>query len=652
MFNKFFSRNISVCYTLKSDDIFKLGKRDYSPYVDRCDQFIKKNKYKYYAPSTLSNLKIKKEKGVIKLYLATDSEKISQFGINLPFKFLGKENCGKWNKQLLFNSPYLSEEKDFLWAYLTSPKGKNVCVAVLQGINGWKMDYSEDGANKFDNLKILANFDQKYGQPQIKNQLVIAVFKVGSFDKCLTKLSKLYNKPFLDYEVSGGRVGQKINLRLYGKADKLLIKNCTGEKIIPYSNQITLESEGETKIVPIDNGVKGASVTVYAYKDIIDLYKKSMDTVDLDVIERTTDGNLCEHQCWAAATLRFLLKYKKRLTEDEVLEYESRLNKLLNTVTETDQTKAVARRTIFNKSQNGFSAYNVYKSARIQEQFFGITLLLDAFKYFGEQKFYEYAVNTTDCLIDNYQGANGGLFTDHGGKQKDYSSVCCAMIPIVDMANFLKDKDCLRAQKYYESARRLAEYIYERNINFPTEGRNSGKGKTFEDGSISCSALALLYYCANVKKVGKYIRRAKRIMDLHDNWVIKTPICQMKNSSLRWWETIWEGDKDGPAICSGHAWTIWRAETDYLYYSLTGKKENYKKSLNGFITNLSKINREGKSFAIYNPDMINGGGVNRPFDEKTAYKIASKFPMQEDCGLSRYVWIRINDTLLNSMERQ
>ena len=648
MLNKFFARNISVCYTLKSDDISKLGKREYSPYVDRCDQFIKKNKFEYYAPNTLSKLKIEKEIDGVKLYLSADSENISQFGLNLPFKFLGKENCGKWNKQLLFNSPFISEEKDFLWAYLTSPKGQNVCVAVLQGINGWKMDYSEDGANKFDNLKILANFDQKYNQNQIKNQLVLVVFKVGSFDKCLVKLSKLYNKPFLDYDVSGGKVGQTINLHLYGKADKLLIKNDLGEKVIPYSDKLTLESQGETKIVPIDDGINGAGITVYAYNDLIDLYKRSMDTVDLDVIENNTDGNLCEHQCWAAATLRFLLKYKERLTKDEVLEYESRLNKLLGQVTETDQSKAIARRTIFNKPQNGLPAYNVYKSARIQEQFFGITLLLDAFKYFGEQKYYDYAVKTTDCLIDNYQRVNGGLFTDHGGKDKDYSSVCCAMIPIVDMANFLKDKDGQRAQKYYDSASRLAEYIYKRNINFPTEGRNSKKGKTFEDGSISCSALALLYYCVNVEKIGKYINRAKKIMDLHDNWVIKTPICQMKNSTLRWWETIWEGDKDGPAICSGHAWTIWRAEADYLYYSLTGDKAYYKKSLNGFITNLSKINKEGKSFAIYNPDMINGGGVNRPFDELSAYKIASKFPKQEDCGLSRYVWIRINDTLFNS----
>jgi hypothetical protein len=220
------------------------------------------------------------------------------------------------------------------------------------------------------------------------------------------------------------------------------------------------------------------------------------------------------------------------------------------------------------------------------------------------------------------------------------------MIPIVDMANFLKDKDGLRAKKYYESARRMAEFIYNRNLNFPTEGRKTFDKKTFEDGSISCSALALLYFCNKVKLESKYLKRAKNILDFHDAWVIKTPVCQMKNSTLRWWETLWEGDKDGPAICAGHAWTIWRAEADYLYYKLTKDEQYYEKAVNGFITNLSKIDSEGRSYAIYSPDMINGGGVNKEFG-KFEYKIANKFPKQEDCGLSRYVWIRLNDTFLD-----
>lgn len=148
-----------------------------------------------------------------------------------------------------------------------------------------------------------------------------------------------------------------------------------------------------------------------------------------------------------------------------------------------------------------------------------------------------------------------------------------------------------------------------------------------EEGSISCTALSLLYYCRNVRREKRYLEKAKEILDLHENWVIETPICQMKCSTLRWWETQWEGDADGPAICAGHAWTIWRAEADYLYYSLTGEEEYLRKAFNGFLTNLSKIDSAGKSYATYNPDFINGGGFAGRAEE-VSFRIANRFAAQ------------------------
>ena len=119
----------------------------------------------------------------------------------------------------------------------------------------------------------------------------------------------------------------------------------------------------------------------------------------------------------------------------------------------------------------------------------------------------------------------------------------------------------------------------------------------------------------------------------------------MKNSSLRWWETQWEGDKDGPAICAGHGWTIWRAEADCLYAVLTNNEEYMQKASNGFMTNFSKIQENGLSYAIYNPDFINGGGFAKD-SKDVVFRVSKRFPDREDSGLSRYVWIRINDTFL------
>ena len=125
-----------------------------------------------------------------------------------------------------------------------------------------------------------------------------------------------------------------------------------------------------------------------------------------------------------------------------------------------------------------------------------------------------------------------------------------------------------KSKEYYAAAEKMAKHVYDRGIFFPTETLIQDEAEPFiEEGSMSCSALTLLYFCAKVERKEEYIARAKEILDMHDNWVVKTDKAPMFFSSLRWWETKWEGDKDGNALCMGHAWTIWRAEADFWYFS-------------------------------------------------------------------------------------
>ena len=156
---------------------------------------------------------------------------------------------------------------------------------------------------------------------------------------------------------------------------------------------------------------------------------------------------------------------------------------------------------------------------------------------------------------------------------------------------------------------------------------------------MSCSALTLLYYCHKTGRNEKYIARAKEILVLHESWVMRAHIAPMFNSTLRWWETKWEGDKDGNALCAGHAWTIWRAEADYLYYKLTGDEEHLLKASNGFMSNFSKIDKKGRSYTCYQPDYITGGGFTAS-GKDVDFRIVNGFPKQTDSGLSRYVWSR------------
>ena len=128
-----------------------------------------------------------------------------------------------------------------------------------------------------------------------------------------------------------------------------------------------------------------------------------MDTVDINLIDERTNSNLCEHQSWASAMLRFLIKHKNMLSEREVHEYEDKLLSFLDILTEPDITKATPRQTIMRTPHASFGAYNVFKSSRVQELFFGITILLDAYLYFGDKKYLEYAIGATDNAICNYR---------------------------------------------------------------------------------------------------------------------------------------------------------------------------------------------------------------------------------------------------------
>ena len=631
---------LSLCYTLDSDDITKGKKPPQTPYADRQDILL--NGHGRDTKSTLSATPL--FDGVL-LTVNTQGDNLSELGLNLPFNFMGKKNGGGWQSQYLFNSPYVSPDKKIMYFYLTNPRGNNLLVSVLSPVDGWKMDYSPYAwGHFFLNLKVLANFDRAYGTGSCRQGLQVAILPVSSFSSCLDLLSQLYGVPFLDYSVSGGEMGKKITLYPHGEIDSLVLEQNGEKTALPFTSELTVSFEGEVTLIPATNGKMGAPVTLYGYQSIYSLYKKSMESVSLEAIEKYTDGNLCEHQCWASATLRFLSLYSLCLSQEEKVKLEGKVKTLLDIMTEKDESKATPRRTILNKAHDRFPAYNVYKSCRVQELAFGITILLDAYKYFKDEEYLTYAKGATECLTSFYQKDDGRIeVVWDGGEHEDYTTVCCPMIPLCDMANYLGGTEL--GDKLRECCDKMAHHLFTRGLNFPTEGGKSDLTDTeMEDGSISCTALALLYYCYHIERNEEYIKKAKEILDLHESWVIKAPICQMHGSSLRWWETQWEGDGDGPAICAGHAWSIWRGEADLLYYLLTKDGAHRVKAENTFMTNLSKIQPDGTTYSTYNPDMINGGGFSDRAESVT-FKIAPLFSATPDCGISRYVWLRIGNYL-------
>lgn len=631
---------IRLKYTLCEDDITKGAKPRFTPYADRDGLFTYRDGALYHDATQTVLLAEERWDGLM-LTVSSEYSGLSEFGLCLPFNFMGKREGGSTDAQFLFNSSYESEDGRIVYAYLQKPNGNHIGIAMLSEGDGWKMDYSEDAyAHFFNNLNFYANFDRAYGRERKPNRLSLYIFPTSDFQQFLSVLSAVYGLPFLYYDKNGGKIGEHITLTAYGAVDALRIKGSAGERVLPYTADLEIRDEGIFSVTPLYKGACGANVTAYGYTDIVDLYKRAMGRLSS---ERMGYKNLCEWQCWIPALLRFLLYHSKRLTAAEIAALSGEAKRTLNVIMTTDAERAVPHLTVFAAPHGEFPAFHVYESDRIQEQAFGVTIFLDAYRYFGDELYLRYAVQSLNTLIDHHCAADGSVRRMSG---HDFSTVCAPMIPILDMANFMKDRDPSLAEKYFAAADRLVEYLYRRGFDFPTENAQSAIfGEEREEGSISCTALSLLYYCKKRKREERYIKCAKTILDYHESWIIRTPRAETFRSTLRWWETLWEGDATGPSICAGHSWTLWRAEADYWYYALTGDRAHRDKAMASFMTNISKVEANGRMTAVYTPDLITGGGFAATADE-VRFRIEPRTPDKEGGGLVHYLWVRLCDTFM------
>lgn len=643
----FYGDSISVSITLNTDDIRYTRLNTTTPYESRranlsfkCD---KEDGYILHNEELMITLDVTFKENIIYLDLETKNDELSEFGLNLPFNFMGKKNGGDYSSQYLFNSAYRSIDNKFKFCFINSIKRKDIVVAFLSEADGWKIDYSPwVGGHYFINLKCLANFDQAYNLGSFRKHLSLALVLVDKVESSYNHLAALYNLPVLSYKKSYTFSGEG-EVFIHGKCDRIeYVKDGKVIKVDEVKGDTYHYSniEGKVFLVPYYQNNRGLDVSILGIKDLKEMIMTSNDFVaNCNIVNH---HNLCEGQFWALAMLKSLNHFENK----EI--YHKKLKEFFDILLPKDPSNYIERLSFVDHQDNGLPDYSVYKSTRIQEHFAGVSILLEAYKVYKDKYYLEYATKALDSLLDNYQKCSGAIVTSYCDKDEDYSTVTCIIFPIIDMANTFKEEGYIKLyEKYRTSATRLADFIYKRGMNFPTEGGSSSLAEPqMEDGSISCAALSLLYYSAKIERREDYILKAKEILDLHDLWIMKVCDANVFYSTNRWWETRWEDYENGPALCCGHGWTIWRSEADYWYYYLT-KDENYLiKCLNGFTSNLAKYKSNGDSISCYQIDMIPGGGYLRG-NAAIKYEINPTDSGKTDLEVSRYVYARMFDTILN-----
>lgn len=620
----------TACYTLKSDDITALPAPLCSPYCER-------NSAKDSSIRVKSKAELTKH-GLL-LSVSTDSEEVSAFGLLLDLNFLDKPELDAYD-QLLPTSPYTSRDGRYTYCIFTRPSGKCLVACATTPADGWKIHYSPEQCGHYiRGFQFLSSFDRLYGGSGRK-EISVLLAPAADIGDAYRVIGEIFDAPYVTPVLSGSFDG-RVTVSIGGDADTLLLLSPDGkEEMLPVSQRtvtLSLPLFGKYTAVPLRRGTRGIDSVLWNGESYKDCVKRLAETVREPF---HGDRNLCEGGCGTWFLIREMLTHKERL-------YDGIVKPDLAIVT-GESTPYVPRRTIA-PAQEGYAPYHIYKSDRIQEQFFGVSILLDAYRLYKDERYLHHAREALDELIDNRITEEGRVFRG----ETDYTTVTCPVIPVVDMALFFKDKDPARYEKYAAVARRMADYVYRRGFDFPTEGAKSEKKAQMEDGSISCTALTVLYVARFLDPKPEYIAFAREVLRFHNAFSVYSPDVRMYGSSFRWWETVWEGDADGPAICAGHAWTAWRSEALFWLGVLTKDTRLLLDSFNSFMSCFSKTDEKGNSYAAYLPDYLCGGGIDEirrqmltipPEKQKKSYKLSHGYPENTDRSLSRYPWIRACDT--------
>ncbi len=596
------------------------------------------------------------------LDLSCKGEDVDGAGLFLPFNFISRKN-GFWQQQFTISSPYHTADYKRHMFYLGRPDGKNIVCIVENEIECFMVNYSPyQGGHFIRGITFWSQLDKAYGRaPRDEKRIRVHILPVSDYVEAMKKACHIWNCNGLYYKVSSGYQGEEFIFDTIGNVDCIEITSPSGEKQTVSSTTFIPEEYGFYQAIPYTDGKPGMDCTLFCMDSLPQMHERATKIIEQDtsvLIGKTVDGkdiyepnhltyrgykdfNLCEHCMWAWSALKYL---QQDGSDSRIHRDVQNLLNIMNPENNVKQPRC---------SYDPDDHYNTCGDYRIQEAFNGVNMLLDAYRLYGDAKFLQLAKTALRSKLEVDQLDDGGVYRYSGRGEdrhrEDYTTVTFMVLPVADMAVLLKELGDSDWEFFANAATRMADHMVSRGMDFPTEGGGHPEVNVeVEEGSMSCTALTVLYVYAKVTPKQEYLDFAAKVLDFHDSYSVYTPHPCMFRSSLRWWETIWEGDSDGPAICFGHAWTIWRAEAEYWYGILMRDDNRLLDSYNGFMSNLSKTDKDGNMYAIYQYEQLSTPAMEDR-GHMTDRTNREGFPRRTDKTLSRYAWARAADTWFDTV---
>lgn len=647
-----------LAYTLKSEDINAQLHPGSMPFAEKHMGYDESFTNQEFG----TQLSVENSDDGLVLELTCNGEDVDGAGLFLPFNFISRKN-GFWQQQFTISSPYHTADYKHHLFYLDRPDGNAVACIVENEIECFMVNYSPyQGGHFIRGITFWAQLDKAYGRT-VKNdkRVRVHIIAVSDYLEAMKQACRIWNCSALYYQRSSCYQNEVFSFDCIGQVDEIEIIAPSGKKQKICGSSFTPEEYGFYQAVPYCNGKSGMDCALFCMDSIPKMHQRATQIIRQDpsvVIGHTVDGkdiyepnhltyrgykdfNLCEHCMWAWSAL----KYLRRDGSDQRIHRD--VQNLLNIMDPVNNVKQP------RCSYDPDDHYNTFGDYRIQEAFNGVSMLLDAYQLYRIPRYLELAKTALRSKLEVDQLDDGGVYRYSGRGEdrhrEDYTTVTCMVLPVADLAVFLKQIGDPDWEFFSNAAIRMADHMVSRGMDFPTEGGGDPEVNVeVEEGSMSCTALTVLYVYAKLLPKQEYLDFAKDVLAMHDSYSVYTPHPVMFRSSLRWWETIWEGDSDGPAICFGHAWTIWRAEAEYWYGILTGNDERLLDAYNGFMSNLSKTDDQGNMYAIYQYEQLSCPAMEDR-GHMTDRTNREGFPRRTDKTLSRYAWARAAATWFDTV---
>jgi hypothetical protein len=286
--------------------------------------------------------------------------------------------------------------------------------------------------------------------------------------------------------------------------------------------------------------------------------------------------------------------------------------------------------------------FNLYRCGRVQEAFSLLTTYVEAARAFGNDAFYEHAVRVALATVRDHvdeRGCVNSWYEQEDPFPHDYTTVIAPLVDLVFLVCEMERRGDGRAAELRQAGLRVADFLVRRGLYFPTEGALLHR-RWMEDGSISCTALSLIYAYWHLERRPAYLEMAQKVLAYHENWRLDVPDARVMDSTFRYWESLWENDGEGHAINAGHPWTLWRAEAAFYLGLATGDARMLVQSYNGYRANLCKFFPDGTSHGSFTPDYL---------PRRLRWMgLAHCYPKTPDHSISFYLWSRLTDTWLRT----